>query len=128
MQSLGQKAGNLESLLLPRAARTKESCTGGEELISCLQAPDQEAGGQVSVLEDSVKIEVRKGKLLSDGMAGPWGPGQPLPQQLGRGDGTPRGSSRAVPLHALAGINPTNKPGLSAKQDQLCSGSEQQSC
>lgn len=59
------------------------------ELTSCLRAQGK-AGAQVSVPESSVKIEVRKGNLLSNGTAGTAGLGQPLPQQLGGEDGNPR--------------------------------------
>lgn len=63
-------------------------------------------GGRVSVPEGSVKIEVRKENLLSNGTAGARGPGagQPLPSRRAGDAGTPRGRSQA-------GINPAGAPG-----------------
>lgn len=50
-------------------------------------------GSQVSVPEGSVKIEVRKENLLSNGAAGAGGlgAGQPLPSRRAGGAGNPRG-------------------------------------
>lgn len=64
----------------------------------------------------SIKIEVRKGNLLSNGTAGSSTRAAPSPAGEDRNPKGKPGSSSST----LAGINPTEELGLSAEQDQLC--------
>lgn len=90
MSSLGQKSWEL-GLSPPSQSCQEERVPRWEPGRGSVSAGT--GGGQVSVPEGSVKIEVRKENLLSNGAAGAGGlgAGQPLPSRRAGGAGNPRG-------------------------------------